>query len=187
MSLDTRALDRRKVLAGAAWAAPVLAVAVAAPAAAASTLTVQPAPPGTLFDPIGFGVTVASNEKTATLAPAAGASFNAYSGATKLPEKTRYSGTVKLVVTWTASSQVTATLPALNGWTKSEATSGDKTTATYTYAGIPGQGILNGTPAISLPSMSWAGKGSSGKIPSMTITASLSADFVAAPVFTYSR
>lgn len=179
-------VDRRTLLKAGAWSAPVIAVAVATPLAAASVADPQPAPGGglsawqggtsvqtwTLSQPnrvqVNTGQTVGFN------------SFDAETGEA-VPDGTYRSGIVTVTVQWGEGNGVPAPESyrleerTLNGWTRvgdvpAEGTSG---LVQYTYSGI-----LNGASNIvSLPVV-WLYPSAGGALTPTYVNTAIASEFL---------
>ncbi|MEV7756298.1 hypothetical protein AB0O16_01065 [Microbacterium sp. NPDC089180] len=150
----TGSVSRRAVIKTAAWAAPVIAVAVAAPLASASTTGPQPVPSGSASTLDG-GTSISTyrggnpneiriNQSTS------GFGFFIYDGnGDEYPAGSYYASAPTITVKWSGSGDYTPILQNLRGWTQSGGTvaSGTSGSITFSYSGQLLNGSANRVPA----------------------------------------
>lgn len=141
------AVTRRTVIKTAAWAAPVIAVAVATPLAAASATGPQPVPQGaatTLDGGTSISTYRGGNPNEIRInQSAAGFGFFIFDGnGDEYPDGTYIASTPTITVSWTGSGSYTPILQNLRGWTQSSGSlaAGTSGSVTLTYSGQ----LLNG-------------------------------------------
>jgi hypothetical protein len=179
--LNNVTLTRRQVAVGAAWAAPVVALAVATPLAAASgTPTTPVAAPGS-YMALSTSVVAESGSPRVINVNRDGEDFARLTAiGTPTPAQGTYnSGPLTLTITWGASAVVPTpgdySMPAptsLNGWVLDSATTFPVTgsTGSVRYVHAP---ILNGLSNITLlPQFALTQQGANG---ATTVTAILAA------------
>ncbi|WEK59922.1 MAG: hypothetical protein P0Y60_11240 [Candidatus Microbacterium colombiense] len=151
-------MNRRTVIKAAAWSAPVIAVAIATPLAAASVLAPRPAPAGLTEWQGGTSIaTSAAVPAYVAVNRTANVGFFAFTpdGEDLEPDGTFTSGTATVTVQWGAGGTVTTPTSYrleetnLNGWTRVGSVPAPGTTGAVEYR-YPG--ILNGASnVVSLP------------------------------------
>jgi len=180
-------LSRRQVMVGAAWAAPVIALAVATPLSAAS----DPAPApnsGGYTSTFDAGVQVLRQTSTTPQRVSVNPSGTSYVQFTVYDPDfnpatagTYTAGTINLVLNWGAGNGVTTpgsytlTEQNLQGWTRVGSLPGAGATGTVTYQYT---GLLNGAQAI-LPQVRLTPTSGNALVPSYINTA-LSATYLSA-------
>jgi hypothetical protein len=169
---DHRGLTRRQVTTAAAWAAPVIALAVATPLAAASDPVESP----TAY--VSGAINATGTSSTARTATYSGGSLNFDSAGISGVD----SGNLTLVVSstragWTTSTDIPAVYQAA-GWTLVSA-SPDGTVFGFSHAPIS-----NGQ-SVSMPGVTWSAPVGSAK-PIIAISISSDSDDVSALGLTFS-
>jgi len=146
-------ISRRSVIKAAAWAAPVVAVAVAAPLASASTGP-QPVGPGSnaeLDGGVSIGTYRGGNPNEVRVnQTAAGFGFYIFdSNGDEYPDGTYQASTPTITVSWSASASYTPVLQNLRGWTQvgGSTAAGTSGSISFTYAGPFLNGATNRIPA----------------------------------------
>lgn len=148
----TGSVSRRTVIKTAAWAAPVIAVAVAAPLAAASGP--QPVPQGAATTLDG-GTSIStyrggSPNEIRINQSTAGFGFFIFDGnGDEYPAGTYVASTPTITVSWTGSGDYTPILQNLRGWTQvsGSVAAGTSGTITLAYSGQLLNGSANRVPA----------------------------------------
>lgn len=185
-SKEQPSLDRRTVVRAAAWSAPVIAMAVATPLAAASVPEPQPAPGGGLSVWQGgtsvqtWTVTPPNRVQVNTGQTIGFNTFNADTGES-VPAGTYRSGLVTVTVQWGPGNGVPA--PAdyrleertLSGWVRVGALPAPGTSGIVQYTYI---GVLNGSENIVPLPIVWLLPTAGGPLEPTYVNTSLSSEFL---------
>ncbi|MBT9608035.1 hypothetical protein [Microbacterium sp.] len=147
-------VSRRTVIKTAAWAVPVVAVAVAAPLASASTTGPEPVQPGSATTLDG-GTSISTyrggnpNEIRINQSTSGFGFFIFDANGVEYPDGTYVASTPTITVTWNGVGDYTPILRDLRGWTQSGGSTASGTTGsiTFLYSGQLLNGASNRVPA----------------------------------------
>lgn len=149
----TGSVSRRTVIKTAAWAAPVVAVAVAAPLAAASTTGPQPVPSGA-NGVLDGGISVGSNRSSTPNEirinqTTSGFGYFLYdSNGDEYPDGTYYADAPTITISWSGTGNYTPSVRDARNWVQvGSLTAGTSGSVIFTYPGQLLNGAVNRVPA----------------------------------------